>query len=166
VQIPNKPGQYCWVWGNNVDVQGDTANVQIVTPPPVPITATFTPEPKVKFDPSFDNIHKCNGDYYAIFEIDNIGDVNLESMRIKITDVTADDKIFDHSSDAPFLSGPDQCPEGGDTFPDGTTAWVGGSIDSGTDGNDGTASITMCTKEDLDGTCTTKEVDFTIDLTP
>jgi len=165
VQIPGKNAD-CWIWGNNVNVEGDTSNVPIINPPPVPVTPTFTPTPVVKFDPSFDNIHECNGDPYAIFELDNIGKTTFESMRIKIEDTDADKKIYDHSSDAPFMSGSDQCPEGSDSFKAGKTAWVAGNIDKGVDGNSGLATITLCTGEDLDGICVTHEVDFTIDLTP
>ncbi len=162
VQIPGKPGQYCWVWGNNVNVEGDTGGVQVVTPPPIPITPTFTPSPDVEFDPSFDNIHECSGDPFAIFELDNTGEVDFESMRLVIVDTHDDDEIYDKSSDAPFMGAGTECPPGGDTFPKRKTFWVGGDIEDGGDGHDATATITLCTEDDLDGTCVTEEVDFEI----
>ena len=162
VQIPGKPGQNCWIWGNNVNVEGDTSNVQVVTPPPVPITPTFTPTPDVEFDPSFDNVHDCSGDPYAIFELDNIGKIEFQSMRLKIKDNDQDKTIFNKSSDDPFMSGADQCPEGDDGLRVNKTAWVGGNIDTGNSGNDATATITLCTEDDLDGICVSEEVDFDI----
>ncbi len=162
VQIPGKPGQFCWVWGNNVNVEGDTSGVQYVEPPPIPITPTFTPSPDVEFDPSFDNVHNCGGDPHAIFELDNIGDVDFESMRLEIVDLDADDEIFDKSSNAPFMGSSGECPPGGDTFPKGKTFWVGGNIEDGGSGNDAQATITLCTKDDLKGTCVSEKVDFDI----
>jgi hypothetical protein len=162
VQIPGKAGQFCWVWGNNVSVQGDTSAVQVVTPPPVPITPTFTPTPDVQFDPSFDNVHDCGGDPHAIFELDNEGDIAFESMRLEIRDTDDDNEIYDKSSDAPFMGAGDECPPGGDVFPAGKTFFVGGNIEEGGSGHDGEAKITLCTKEDLDGICVTEEVGFEI----
>ena len=162
ILIPGKSDQYCWVWGNNVDVQGDTGNVQVVTPPPVPITPTFTPTPDVRFDASFDNVHECDSDPYAIFELDNEGDLDFESMRLVIHDTTDDDKIYDKSSNAPFMGAGSECPPGGDVFPAGKTFFVGGNIADGGSGHDGEATITLCTKEDRDGICVEEDVKFDI----
>ncbi len=162
IQIPGRAGQFCWIWNGNVNVQGDTSGVQVVTPPPVPVTATFTPKPDVRFDPSFNNIHTCAGEPYAIFEVDNIGKVNFESMSLKIEDVDDDEEIYSVSSDNPFLSAPDQCPEGDDTLKPDKTAWIGGDVDDGETGNDGEATITLCTEEGLKGICVTHTVDFII----
>jgi hypothetical protein len=164
VQIPGKPGQFCWIWGNNVNVEGDTGGVQVITPPPIPITPTFTPTPDVEFDPSFEDIHDCSGDPYAIFELDNNGDEAFESMRLVIVDTDDDDEIFDHSSDAPFMGSGSECPPGGDTFAKGRTFFIGGNIEDGGDGHDAEATITLCTEDDLDGTCVTETVDFTIEF--
>lgn len=163
VQIPGREGQYCWVWGNNVNVEGDTGGLQVVAAPPIPRTATPTPSP-AKFDASFDNIHDCGGDPYAIFELDNEGDADFESMRLVIDDIDEEEEIFDHSSDAPFMGASDECPPGGDIFKAGKTFFIGGNIEDGKDGNDATAKITLCTEDDLDGTCVTEEVDFEIEL--
>jgi hypothetical protein len=162
VAIPGKANQFCWIWNGNVNVEGDTSGVQVVTPPPIPITATFTPKPDVRFDPSFDNIHDCGGEPYAVFEIDNIGDNDFESMSLKIEDTDDDDTIFEDSSDDPFMSAPGECPEGDDTLKDGDTAWIAGDIDDGESGNDGLATITLCTQDGLKGVCVTEEVDFDI----
>jgi hypothetical protein len=162
VQIPGKPGQFCWVWGNNVTVEGDTSGVQFVQPPPLPPTITYTPTQDAEFDPSFDNVHNCGGDPFAIFELDNTGGVAFESMRLVIVDLDDDDEIFDASSDAPFMGAGGECPPGGDRFPVGKTFWVGGNIEDGGSGHDAEATITLCTKEDLDGTCVSEDVEFEI----
>jgi hypothetical protein len=162
VQIPAKPGQFCWVWGNNVTVGSDTGNVPIVEPPPLPPTITPSPTPDAEFDPSFDNVHTCSGDPYAVFELDNTGGVDFESMRLIIVDTDDDDEIYDNSSDAPFMGDDDECPPGGDTFPDGKTFFVAGNIEDGGSGHDAEAEIILCTKEDLKGTCISESVDFEI----
>jgi hypothetical protein len=163
VQIPGRAGEYCWVWGNNVNVQGDTGGVQTVAAPPIPVTRTPTPSP-AEFDPSFDNIHDCGGDPYAIFELDNEGDVTFESMRLVIDDVDQDEEIFDDDSDAPFMGESNECPPGGDIFRAGRTFYVAGNIEDGEEGNDAEATITLCTEDDLDGECVTEVVEFEIDF--
>ena len=163
VQIPGRAGQYCWVWGNNVDVEGDTSGVQVVAAPPIPRTATPTLSP-AEFEADFDNIHNCGGDIYAIFELDNEGDVDFESMRLVIDDVDEDEEIFDDDSDAPFMGAANECPPGGDIFRSGRTFYVGGNIEDGEDGNDAEATITLCTEDDLDGACVTEVVEFEIEF--
>jgi hypothetical protein len=135
----------------------------VVQPPPVPITATSTEKPDVRFDASFNNIHTCAGEPYAIFEVDNIGDEDFESMSLKIEDTDDDEEIFTGSSDSPFMAASDDCPANGeDSLENDETAWVGGDIDLGEGGNDGEATITLCTQEGLKGTCVTHTVDFVI----
>ena len=163
MQIPGKSGQYCWVWADNVHIEGDASGVQVVTPPPVPVTPTFTPKPDVRFDPSFNNIHNCDSEPFAIFEIDNIGEEDFESMSLKIEDTDDDEVIYTASSDNPFMSSSDKCPdEGDDSLEVDDIAWIGGNIDDGEAGNDGTATITLCTQEGLKGICVTEDVDFVI----
>jgi len=160
VQVAGRSTQ-CWVFGDNVNVQGDTSGIPVIQPPPVPITATFTPKPDINFDPSFDNIHECGGEPFAIFEIDNTGEEEFESMSLKIEDTDDDEEIYSGSSDSPFMDAADLCPsDGEDTLDDDDTAWVGGNIDNGEAGNDGEATITLCTEEGLKGVCVTETVEF------
>lgn len=162
VQVPGRETK-CWVWGDNVSVEGDTGNVPVVQPPAPPPRPTATRTQAASFDASFDNIHTCGGDPYVIFELDNNSNVDFESMRLEIVDTDEDDEIFDSSSDAPFMGAGDECPPGGDVFPDGKTFWVGGNIEDLGTGNDAEATITLCTEDDLEGTCVSEEVDFNED---
>jgi hypothetical protein len=46
IENPEKPGEYCWVWGETTQVEGDTSDVPIKEPPPTPSpTPTDTPTP-------------------------------------------------------------------------------------------------------------------------
>jgi hypothetical protein len=162
IQNPDNPGQFCWVWSDTTTVAGNTGALVVVEPPPLPPTATFAPTSSGAFDPSFDNVHNCSGDPFAIFELDNDGGVTFESMRLEIDDLDADDEIYDASSNAPFMGSGGECPPGGDEFPDGKTFWVGGNIEDGGSGNDAEATITLCTKDDLKGICVSETVEFEI----
>jgi hypothetical protein len=163
VQIPNSPGQYCWVFGDNVHVEGDTSGVQVVTPPPIPITPTFTPKPDVRFDPSFVKVIECDGEPWAVFEVDNTGEEDFESMGIKIEDTDDDEVIFEDSSDEPFMESADICPDdNNDNLEEDETLWIAGDIDDGESGNDAEATITLCTEEGLKGICVSDDVDFVI----
>jgi len=163
VQPANSSSQ-CWVFGDNVNVQGDTSGIPVVVPPPVPVTPTKTAKPDINFDPTFDNIHNCGGEPFAIFEVDNTGEEEFESMRIVIEDTDDDEEIYSGSSDNPFMSASDQCPsDGEDSLDDDDTAWVGGDIDNGEAENAGEATITLCTEEGLKGVCVTETVEFTLE---
>lgn len=162
IQNPGKEGQFCWVWADTTNVEGDSSALPVVEPPPLPPTPTYTPTPDIEFDPSFDNVHNCGGDPYAIFELDNTGGVAFESMRLVIVDLDDDDEIYDDDSNAPFMGAGGECPPGGDTFPANKTFWVGGNIEDGGSGHKAEATITLCTQNNLKGTCVKEDVKFDI----
>jgi uncharacterized protein YgiM (DUF1202 family) len=156
---PSNPGSYCWVWGETTSVTGNTSALQVMTPPPPPPTSTS--ETSSKFSASYSTTHKCSGDKYAYFKITNNGGKDLESLSIKIKDETDGDTLSTDSSNKPFLSGTSDC-SGEDTLEAGDSGYVAGLIGSGNSGHDGKASIYLCTKDDLDGSCTNIIVKFTI----
>lgn len=40
IENPDKPGEFCWLWGNYAAIEGDTSKLPVFTPIPPP---TFTP---------------------------------------------------------------------------------------------------------------------------
>ncbi|MEN6300668.1 MAG: SH3 domain-containing protein, partial [Anaerolineaceae bacterium] len=107
IKNPNNPSSFCWIWGETTSVSGNTAALQVMTPPPPP--ATSTSETGSKFSASYSNTHKCSGDKYAFFKITNNGSKDLESASIKINDETDDDNLSTWSSNKPFLASSDDC---------------------------------------------------------
>lgn len=163
ISDPQKVGSYCWVWADTTKVEGNVGSLPIITPPPLPPTATFTPTPGVVYTASYQEVHDCIGNPTAIFKIVNTGGLALESLRLEIKDLTDSDTLFGpDTSNAPFMGTADECPPGGDVLNPDKTLYVGGAIGAGNSGHDAQAKIRLCTEDDLDGTCVDKTVNFDI----
>lgn len=160
IENPKKPGTSCWVWGGSTQVSGDTAALPVITPPPTP---TFTATVGPSFSLAYDNVHACGGTPTAIFKIQSNGNDDLESLNLKIEDLTNSTTLYGATtSNAPFMASSGECPPGGDTLPAGKTYYVGGAIGAGNAGHTARATVKLCTEDDLDGACETRTVQFTI----
>jgi len=163
ISNPSRPGQFCWVWAETTRVEGATASLPVITPPPLPPTPTGTTTPGVVFSAAYDNTHDCGGVRTAIFKITNTGGSDLHSMSLKIDDLNTSTTLFGpQTSNAPFMATNSECPEGGDLLPAGGTYYVGGAIGPGNSGHTARATIKLCTANGLGGTCVERTVDFTI----
>ena len=78
VEVPNAPGQTCWLWTEYVTVQGDVSTLPVATPPP-------TPTPAVVYSISYLGIEPCTG-YSLAFKVINNGAKPLQSYSIVATD--------------------------------------------------------------------------------
>jgi len=108
-------------------------------------------------------VHTCGGVPTAIFEVENTGSSDLESLNLEIVDLDDDDTLFGpDDSDAPFMGTKSECPPGGDVLEAGDTLFVGGAIGDGNSGHSARAYIELCTRDDLEGQCTEVTVRFTI----
>lgn len=159
IKNPSNPGGFCWIWGETTSVTGNIAALQVLTPPPPPPTSTS--ETGSKFSASYSNVHKCSGDRYAFFKVINNGGKDLESASIKIKDETDDVTLSTWSSNKPWLSSSSDC-ETEDTLESGETGYLAGLIGSGNKDHSAKATLYICTKEDLDGSCETIVIKFTI----
>jgi uncharacterized protein YraI len=92
VEVPNAPGQTCWLWTEYVTVQGDVSTLPVATPPP-------TPTPAVVYSISYLGIEPCTG-YSLAFKVINTGAKPLQSYSIMATDQssgnveTTDSNVF------------------------------------------------------------------------
>lgn len=151
---PGKPGQFCWVWAETTTVSGNTANLPVITPPPLPTL--------VDFSASFSNMHICGGVAFLVFRIDNIGTDSFWSSSITIRDLSQDIIISGPEiSNTPFLSSPGGCPPGAKELKGGNIAYVGKGL--GLTLATGTRTrgiIILCTEPNLAGTCIERKVNF------
>jgi hypothetical protein len=160
IENPKKPGAYCWVWGGSTRVSGDTSSLPVITPPPTP-TFTATVGPSLVL--TYDNVHACGSTPTAIIKVRNSGSEALESLNLKIEDLTNSTTLYPAAtSNAPFMGTSGECPPGGDSLPAGKTYYVGGAIGAGNSGHTARVTVKLCTEDDLDGACETKTVQFTI----
>ncbi len=163
IENTRRAGSYCWVWAETTSVNGDTSTLPVITPPPMPPTATFTATPNTGFTLSYSTVHNCSSNPTAIFQVINVGNQVFESLNLKIDDLTASTTLYGAtSSDAPFMGSSGECPPGGDTLAVGQTLYIGGAIGPGNTGHTAKAFVKLCTEDGLAGTCVDKSVEFTI----
>ena len=131
-------------------------------------TASFWVIIQVGETPSFtinyDNIHDCDGIPHATFQLSNQGEIALESGEISLYNTTDDRTIFGPlAHNGPFMGGPDECPQGGDTFETGSTAYMGASLGAQPpSGHRMRVTIKLCTDDAMDGACAEESLTFTV----
>ena len=158
IENPEKSGEYCWVWGETTQVQGDISNLPIITPSP-----PHTPQ-EVAFTASFTGINSCGGKSDHIFQINN-EDTKLESMRFTLEFVSGGAPIFGPAThNTPFMTSNSECPPGADNLPPGATGYVGGGeIEYAMlVGETLRATIKLCSENDMKGVCQTRTVEYTL----
>ncbi|MEW5869391.1 MAG: hypothetical protein AB1894_08955 [Chloroflexota bacterium] len=153
-----KPGEYCWVWGESTVVTGNTSLLPIITPPPLPTPIPVGPS----FQAQFWKIRNCGGSPAAIFQIYNNGDTPFISMILTIKDQTLGAVVFGPDlANSPFTSSP-VCPPGGSIILPGETKYVGGDVGfTPIVGDNGRATIVLCTEGNASGDCVEVKVNFT-----
>ena len=153
VEIPNKPGQLCWLWTNYAQLIGNYQSLPVSTPPP-------TPTPAVDFNVVYDFMDGCVG-WDPAFKLTNNGDVTFKSYYVNVNDSvtsttqdhTADN--FDKTSGCPIVQAIPQ-------LDPGMTGWAHAySFIYDPAGNAMTGSIKLCTGAGLSGTCVSKTLSFT-----
>ncbi|MBL8092201.1 MAG: hypothetical protein JNJ43_17850 [Anaerolineales bacterium] len=89
IRNPNKPNDYCWVWGEYATLTGPFAFLPIFTPPPTP-TPTFTPTPAPSFDLKATGMDSCGSTWWAEVEVKNTSSFVFKSMEYKVLDTVTD----------------------------------------------------------------------------
>ncbi|NIS80770.1 MAG: hypothetical protein GTO14_11305 [Anaerolineales bacterium] len=153
VEIPDKPGQLCWLWTRYAELYGDTSGLVMSTPPP-------TPTPTVDFSVVYDYMDGCVG-WDPAFKVVNTGSVTFKSYHAKVYDTvggmtqehTGDN--FDETHGCPILTAIPQ-------LDPGMTGWAHAySFPYNPIGNLMEGTIKLCTGPALSGTCITKSLTFT-----
>jgi hypothetical protein len=158
IEDPKKPGQNCWVWGENVTVLGDPGAAPVVEAPPPPQPAGAV----VEYNASFANVHPCGGVAMVVFMIGNMGSEGLRSSSITIKDLNTDTFIAGpEPSNNPFMPGDMSCPPGGDALGPGGTAFIAKGVGAmPPPGTKGRGIILLCTEPNQGGICIEKKVTF------
>jgi len=163
IQNPEDTTEACWIWGEYATTTQDIELMPVFTPVPTPLpTRTPTLPPFPVYTAVYSGLTDCSGDYAANFTITNTGNLTMQSIRI-ILDVAGigtfthkSNKFIHWSGGAVYLTQNDLTP--------GESAVVStctpGGITSDPTNLDVTAEITICTKEDLAGVCTTQTLTF------
>lgn len=155
INNPDLEDGFCWIWAYYAQTAQNIASLPVYTPGPTPV-----PEPK--FSVAFREVESCGGAWQVEFEIVNTGSYTLESISTFVQD-TVTNATAGNSSKNWFEKKTgctvDQTQDRRNPGDTGFTV----SLDLGNNptGNLTYASITVCTLDNLEGNCSTKELYFT-----
>lgn len=151
IRNPSRDG-FCWLWGEYATVTGNFAALPVYTPQP-------TPTPMPDFTADYHGLESCSG-WWTDIEIVNNGGITFESISISIRDLDTDvvasmsSDVFDNIDGCSGMSTRDRLSSG-----DGRI--VSGPIFTyNPTGDDLRATITLCSRDGLNGTCVTESIEF------
>lgn len=152
--------EYCWVWGQYAEFEGNSLLVPLVTSPPTP-TTTGSAIPTLGFDLKGSGFQSCNGTFWMNIEITSASQSIFESVKVEVFDK---DKSITRVLAANNFAAAIGCD--GLTVNDKVTTGVAvlassAKFDYNFKGNAMQASVTVCTEDDLKGICTTKQIPLT-----
>lgn len=157
VSNPDRPGEYCWLWGEQVTVVGDTDPLPVLTPAFTPVP----PAPLVSVAADFEGFQICGG-LHAIFKVRNTGRTTFATAQRYIKDLDSGSTVFNAELDRhPFAPSAPECPPGhSNILEPGATAYIYIPVDDVPYGDLARASLKICTEDYLGGHCLTVAVDF------
>ena len=79
VKNPEIQEEQCYLLGQNLTIQGDTSTLPKFTPLPSPTAAPY-------FEVSFRKFDTCEGEDFALFDVENVGSVPFRSYYIRVND--------------------------------------------------------------------------------
>lgn len=153
VEIPDKPGEECWLWTRYVDLLGNWAGLPERLPRP-------TPTPKISFSVVYDYMDGCVG-WDPAFKITNTGNVTFQSSYVNVTD-TVTSTVQDHTADN--FDETNGCPivQAIPQLDPGMTGWAHAySYIYDPAGNPMQATVKVCTGPGLTGSCVSQSLNFT-----
>ena len=160
VSNPDRPGGYCWLWGEYATATGDTATLPIFTPPPSP-TPTFTSTPTIGFEVSVREVDTCAPNWHVEFRLVNNGNVMFQSVSVQITDNTTSASANYNDEEFEDWNGCALSTSMQDLDPGDTGYAPSGNLGADPKGHSMSATVMLCTDPGLSGTCISKSLNFT-----
>jgi hypothetical protein len=157
ISNPDRPGEYCWLWGEYASVMGDVEVLPVFTPPPSP-----TPSPA--FNMSLESFHSCGETDYVVFKIHNPTQITYMTAQRHLVDTETGKDLYGPALDRhPFAPFPRDCPPGheNEIYPD-RVAYIYVPIRGAESGHGMRAIIMVCTEDYLGGDCWVQALDFTM----
>ena len=145
----------CWLWTQNATVSGDISGLPYINVP-------STPTAVASFNVEYSSTITCSGKHVLKFKITNTGGITWESNRIKATDQVTNEEHSTSRDNFPneisgcSLSSDAQNLEAGEV---GYT--MSGGFSGNPSGHSFKATITVCSEDGMDGTCSAETITFT-----
>ena len=157
IENPDRPGEYCWLWGEYASVVGDEEVLPVYTPPPSP-----TPSPA--FNMSLETFHNCGSTDYVVLKIHNPTQITYMTAQRTLVDTETGKTLYGPALDRhPFAPRPHDCPPGheNEIYPD-HVAYIYVPLKEWESGHGMRATIMICTEDYLGGDCWVQALIFTM----
>jgi hypothetical protein len=161
IHLPSAPAKTCWLWYQWAAVTGPGESLPILESPPTP---TYYPRPDLSL--TYAGLGNCISEYSISVQIENTGNVALESVRMIVEDITEGATLTHESSVFIYYVG---CGTGGvvDSVAPGAMATVSnanpGQFTYNPTGHNLHIIVRVCTENGLAGIC--QQSDFYVTVT-
>ena len=161
IRNPERPNQFCWLWGQYATVTGNTTALPVYTPPPTP-TPLPTATPTPSFTASYVGKESCTGTgWWVELDLRNTGGISFESISLTVRDTTTDTIL---SLIADNFTNRNGCAETDtrDSLAAGSARIVSSPVfTNDPTGRAHSATLTLCSNPGQNGMCVTQVVNFT-----
>ena len=160
VKLPTNPPITCWLWTKYVTLVGDISGLPVFPIPSTP-TPKLSETPQNGFTLTYVSTDNCGGDYFIKFQIANTGGLTWESDLVKVTDKNTSVLVKVSRDNFPYYSS--TCDETADqNLEPGEVGYTtSAAFSTNPHGHAMSATVTLCSKNGLDGTCLEKTITFT-----
>jgi len=159
IQNPDSSNNFCWIWGEYATVVGNIALLPVYTPPPTP-TPTFTPTPAPDFEATYTGLDTYVG-WWVEIRLQNTGSIPFKSMGVTIKDTVTDVVLANFTNDFTNLDGCLTSNTGDTLGVDKKQVVSSPAFNYDPSGHKLRATIILCSDDDQNGTCVTKNINFT-----
>lgn len=156
IENPAEQDTHCWVFGQSAAFEGNLAELLLIEPLPSP-----TPITHADFSVVYSNIKECAGDFSFRFYVENTDKTIWQSIKVYIVDVKTKQSVsyssnrFEESVNCHLDNYQEDLAEGERVF---ITPFNPGHFDYRPYGGTFLLKVTLCTEENLAGTCLTREI--------
>jgi hypothetical protein len=143
---------FCWLWGEYATLTGNIAALPILTPPP-------TPTPMPDFEIAYERLESCSG-WWVDIRVRNTGGLTFESVSITVRDLDRDTVVTLYSDDFTNRNGCGNSVSRERLAPGGSRAVSSSPFAYNPIRHRLRATVTLCSRNGLNGTCLTKTITF------
>lgn len=159
IRNPDPGPEYCWVWGEYATFSGPQLSLPMLTPPATP-TSTPTLIPNLSYKIKGGGMASCSGAWWVNMTITSESTYTFKSIKIEMQDITKNvfralaQNGFTSSTGCNNLTYVESIPK------EGSAMVSSPRFDYNLRDSTLRATITICTENDQQGICTSKQASF------